>query len=82
MIFQPAMAVMFTLKKNKTGFTGGTFGKDCFTNMPGSEYLVTRVIIAKDGITWQQTHFDKESKELPAAANGTVKYVKVARPKK
>ncbi len=70
------------LKKIKTGFTGGTFGKDCFTTTPGTEYMVSNITITKDGISWQQTQYDKENKEVPAASNGTVKYVKAAKPKK
>lgn len=69
------------LKKDKTGFSGSTFGKECFSNIPAAEYLQMHIAVTKDGISWQQTSFDKDNKEV-AALTGNYRYQKAAKPRK
>jgi len=68
------------LKKNNTGFAGHTSGRECFTSIPGAEYNEMKIDITKDAITWQQTPFDKENKEVRTALNGLFSY-KLKRPR-
>ena len=71
------------LKKDTTGFTGGTTGKDCFTTgIPGAEYRVLNIAITMNGITWKETTFDKENKEVAAVLTRSGTYAKTPKPKK
>lgn len=55
------------LKKNKKGYAGSTLGKECFTGIPGTEYLSFSMVFTKNSIEWQQKDFDKQDKELATA---------------
>lgn len=55
------------LKKNKKGYTGNTWGKECFTGLPGTEYLTFTMAFTKNTVEWQQKGFDKQDKELGTA---------------
>lgn len=55
------------LKKNKKGYAGSSWGKECFTGIPGIEYLAFSIAFTRNTIDWQQKGFDKEDKELATA---------------
>ncbi len=55
------------LKKNKKGYAGSTLGKECFTGIPGTEYLAFNMAFNKSTVDWQQKGFDKQEKELGTA---------------
>lgn len=55
------------LRKNKKGYSGGSWGKECFTGIPGVEYLSFNMAFTRNSIDWQQKEFDKADKELGAA---------------
>jgi hypothetical protein len=52
------------LKKNKKGYSGSSSGKECFTGVPGTEYLAFSMAFTKTGIDWKEQSFDKDDKEL------------------
>ncbi|MEO5685144.1 MAG: CpcT/CpeT family chromophore lyase [Chitinophagaceae bacterium] len=64
------------LKRNKTGYAGDSFGKDCFSNVPGIEYLAYHIEVKKNTISWQEGGFDKEDKAIPAFFAGQYEFIR------
>lgn len=59
------------LKKNKTGYSGSSAGKECFTNVPGTEYLLINMGFTKNSIVWQEMGFDKDDKAVSSSVNSS-----------
>ncbi|MEP6748712.1 MAG: CpcT/CpeT family chromophore lyase [Bacteroidota bacterium] len=60
-------------KKNKSGYTATSSGKDCLANKAAIEYITYNILFTKNSIVWQETGFDKDEKQFNA---GTCNFIK------
>ena len=67
------------LKRNKTGYAGASFGKDCFLNVAGIEYTVFNIALTKNTINWEETDFSKEDKAVPGKGGGNYSFSRQAK---
>ena len=67
------------LKRNKTGYAGASFGKDCFLNVAGIEYIVFNIALTKNTINWEETGFSKEDKAVPGKWGGNYSFSRQAK---
>jgi hypothetical protein len=63
-------------KKNKSGYTATSSGKDCVANKAGIEYITCNISFKKNTIGWQENGFDKDEKQFTAGVYNFIKQVK------
>ena len=64
------------LKKNKSSYAGSSEGKDCFLDIPGTEYFSYKAALTKNSISLLETGFNKDDKQVMGSTSGAYNFIK------